>query len=604
MTPRKQFTMTHNLLIAAGGIAIVLSSAYASVTTSAAPAPPMNVLVFITDDQRWDAFGAGGSDFIHTPNMDKLAENGVLFTNAFVTTSICMTSRASIVTGQYMSRHGIDRFGKQLTHEAFAETYPAVMRSAGYWSGFVGKWHIGNIRSSDFDFTRAYHGSHWYQIDGEDIHVTERNRQDSLAFLTQRPDDTPFVLSLSTFAPHAQDNHEDQYLPQDWSAQYYEDVTVPTSATMDESYLEALPHFLSQESNEGRVRYHWRFDTPEKFQRYMINYFRLITEVDEALGRIVDELKDQGVYENTLIIFMGDNGYFHADRGLADKWYPYEESIRVPLLIHDPRLPEEKRGVKVEEMVLNIDLAPTILKAAGLPVPYKMQGRDLAPLYLDEEPPPWREDFLYEHPTITNKDRIPTSLGVVRRDFKYAYWPEWNYEQLFDLEIDPNEKTNLIDDDDYETILEEMRERLQELLELADPTGVEAWRERYFSPALREDASISGPNASPAGDGVHNLMKYALDLSPWEPVSIRDFVDLAVSEDRVLSLFYRKRTDIDDIAYIPEVSENMIEWNGGGRHVSESVLFQGEDYEEIEAQGSVSSGSETGFIRLKVRKKE
>ena len=438
-------------------------SPVASATTAAIE---MNMLVFITDDQRWDAFGAGGSDFIHTPNMDKLAESGVHFTNAFVTTSICMTSRASILTGQYMSRHGIDRFGKELTHEAFAETYPAVMRSAGYWSGFVGKWHVGSLRAGDFNFSRAYHGRHWYQIDGEDIHVTERNKQDSLAFLAQRPVDTPFVLSLSTFAPHAQDNHEDQYLPQAWSAQYYEDVTVPTSVTMDESYLAALPHFLSQELNEGRIRYHWRFDTPERFQRYMINYFRLITEVDEALGRIIDELKDQGVYENTLIIFMGDNGYFHADRGLADKWYPYEESIRVPLIIYDPRLPEEKRGVKVEQMVLNIDLAPTILNAAGLPVPDNMQGRDLAPLYLAEEPPQWREDFLYEHPTISNPDRIPTSQAVIRMDYKYIYWPEWNHEQLFDLTVDPTEKTNLLGDPGYEAVLDEMRNRLQHLLEM------------------------------------------------------------------------------------------------------------------------------------------
>ncbi len=323
------------------------------------------------------------------------------------------------------------------------------------------------IRQDDFDFARIYCGRHWSEIDGERIHVTERNAQDSLEFLRERPADQPFVLSLSFFAPHAEDSAEEQYLPQDWSAKYYEGVKIPESETMDVAYLEALPEFLSHESNEGRVRFHWRFDTPERYQEYMTNYFRLITEVDEAVGRLIAELKEQGVYENTLIIFMGDNGYFYADRGLADKWYPYEESIRVPLIVYDPRLPAEERGITRDEMVLNIDLAPTILAAAGLPVPEVVQGEDLAPLYLSAERPQWREEFLYEHPTITNRNRIPTSHAVVRRDLKYAHWPEWDYEQLFDLRVDPTEKSNQVDNPAYASELTEMRQRLAELLEAA-----------------------------------------------------------------------------------------------------------------------------------------
>jgi arylsulfatase len=394
-------------------------------------------------------------------------ENGVKFTQAFVTTSICMTSRASILTGQYMSRHGIDRFGKPISPEDFSDTYPGVLRAAGYWSGFVGKYGVGSIRAEDFDFARDYERLHWHEVDGERIHVTERNARDSIEFLRERPDDRPFLLSVSYFAPHAEDRAEEQYLPQDWSAKYYENVTIPESPLMDESYLEALPAFLAQESNEGRVRFHWRFDTPERYQEYMINYYRLITEVDEAVGRIVDELKEQGVYENTIIIFMGDNGYFHADRGLADKWYPYEESIRVPLIVYDPRLPEDERGIRRDEKALNIDLAPTIVRAAGLPVPEVMQGEDLAALYLGDEAPDWRDEFLYEHPTITDKNRIPTSLAVVRRDLKYTYWPEWEYEQLFDLRVDPTEKVNRVDDPSYTEELEKMRARLDDWLEAA-----------------------------------------------------------------------------------------------------------------------------------------
>ena len=422
---------------------------------------PMNIVVLVSDDQRWDALGAAGNDIIHTPRLDQLAEEGVRFTNAYVTTSICMTSRASILTGQYMSRNNITQFGVEIEPEAFANTYTGLLRDSGYWSGFVGKYGIGQAREGDFDFLRSYQGRHWIEDeDGNRIHITEKNTLDSIDFLRERPDDQPFLLSVSYFAPHAEDAAPEQYLPQDWSAQYYEGVTIPPSPLNRAEYVLALPEFIRQEANEGRVRYNWRFDSPERYQEYMTNYFRLITEVDESVGRLIDELKSQGVYENTLIIFIGDNGYFHADRGLADKWYPYEESIRVPLLIHDPRL--MTGGQVRDEMALNIDLAPTIIAAAGLEIPDVIQGEDLAQLYLSGNPPAWRDEFFYEHPTITYKSRIPSSEAVVRLDMKYVYWPEWNYEQLFDLANDPTEKNNLVHDYEYTEELQRMREKMEE----------------------------------------------------------------------------------------------------------------------------------------------
>ena len=217
---------------------------------------------------------------------------------------------------------------------------------------------------------------------GERVHVTEQNARDSIDFLRARPKDKPFLLSVGYFAPHAEDMAKEQYLPQDWSAASYEGVKVPPSPLGGEKYFRALPPFLSNESNEGRIRFKWRFDTPERYQQYMIRYYRLITEVDAAVGRLVDELKAQGVYENTLIAFIGDNGYFHGDRGLADKWYPYEQALRVPLIVRDPRVTARARGVTRDQLALNIDVAPTIVAAAGMPVPDVMQGRDLGPLYL------------------------------------------------------------------------------------------------------------------------------------------------------------------------------------------------------------------------------
>jgi arylsulfatase A-like enzyme len=377
-----------------------------------------------------------------------------------VTTSICMTSRATLLTGQYMSRHGIDRFGKAIEPAQWRQTYPALLREAGYWTGFVGKYGVGAMRAEDFDFARSYEGRHWFDIKGEKIHVTERNARDSLQFLAERPKDKPFCLSVSFFAAHAQDNHPDQYLPQDWSAKFYEGVTIPRSELADEQSLRALPPFLQAEANEGRVRFAKRFDTPEKHQRYMTNYFRLITEVDEAIGRIVAELKQQGVYENTLIIFTGDNGYFHADRGLADKWYPYEESIRVPLIVRDPRMRE--RGVAREARVLNIDVAPTIVAAAGVAVPPAMQGSDLSVRYLTTvSGPAARDEFFYEHPTISRRERIPTSHAVVTPTVKYTHWPEWDYEELYDLRTDPLEERNLVSESAAAELLSQMRAKLE-----------------------------------------------------------------------------------------------------------------------------------------------
>ena len=199
----------------------------------------------------------------------------------------------------------------------------------------------------------------------------------------------------------------------------------------------------------------------------MIRYYRLITEVDAAVGRLVDELKAQGVYDNTLIVFIGDNGYFHADRGLADKWYPYEQALRVPL--HRARSAAAARGSAARRgirLALNIDVAPTILAAAGVAVPEAMQGRDLGPLYLSRTPPAWRDEFFYEHPTITSRERIPSSQGVIRQDWKYVDWPEFQYEQLFDLKKDPQEFRNLAAERRPPDALAAMRKKL------------EAWRTR------------------------------------------------------------------------------------------------------------------------------
>jgi arylsulfatase A-like enzyme len=268
---------------------------------------------------------------------------------------------------------------------------------------------------------------------------------------------------LSFFATHAEDENPLQYLPQPESQDLYADDAIPIPATAGDEHFRRLPEFLVTEKNEGRVRWHWRFDTPEKYQAFMKNYYRLATEVDSACGVVLDELEAQGLLGSTLVIFTTDNGYFHGEHGLADKWYPYEESIRVPLIVADPRMPSEERGTTNDALTLNVDLAPTILAAAGIPAPPRMQGQDLAPLYLEDDSSkdgtPWRNEFFYEHPTITNTSRIPSSEALVRKDIKYIVWPDFGREQLFDLATDPQETTDVIADPAYAGRLAELRAR-------------------------------------------------------------------------------------------------------------------------------------------------
>ncbi len=423
-------------------------------------AKPLNVVVLYADDWRHDTLGCAGNPVVKTPNLDALAKEGVRFTQNCVTTSICGVSRATLLTGQWMSRHGNKAFDMFKT--PWAETYPGLLRESGYWVGHIGKWHNGKFPAGQFDFGRSYSGTHWMkEPDGSLIHVTKKNERDALEFLKTRPKDKPFCLTLAFFATHAEDGNPKQYLPQPESMSLYTDVTVPVPATAGDEFFHKLPPFVATEKNEGRNRWRWRFDTAEKYQEYMKNYYRLATEVDATCGRVLAELEAQGVRGETLVIFTTDNGYFHAEHGLADKWYPHQESIRVPLIIRDPRMAAAKAGTTNEDFTLNADLAPTILAATGVSAPATMQGRDIAPLYLAAKPPVWRTEFFYEHAIIKNSNFIPASEALVRKDAKFMLWPDFQYEELFDLRADPGETKNVVAE--KKEIADQMRRRFVEL---------------------------------------------------------------------------------------------------------------------------------------------
>ena len=421
-----------------------------------------NVVILYADDWRFDTLGAAGHTILKTPNLDALAEDGFRFTHSCVTTSICGVSRASLFTGQWMSRHG--NVGFKAFKTPWSETFPGLLRDNGYYVGHVGKWHNGGFPAKKYDYGKAYAGHHWIKDEeGNKIHVTQKNENDAIEFLKDRPTDKPFALTLAFFATHAVDHEKQQFFPQPESMKLYEDENVPLPKTATDEAFRKLPAFIANEKNEGRRRWHWRFDDPEKYQTMMKNYFRMASEVDTACGKVIAELKRQGVYNETLIIFTGDNGYYHGEHGLADKWYPHQESIRVPLIVRDPRMGEEMRGKTNDDFTLNVDLAPTILASAGVKAPATMQGRDLEPLYSGKKVDDWRTEFFYQHPTLRNKDFIPSSEALVRKEWKYFYWPDFDREQLFHITNDPYEQTDVVEDEANAEVLKEMRVRFNQL---------------------------------------------------------------------------------------------------------------------------------------------
>ncbi len=443
-----------------------------------------NIIFIVTDDQRFDMLGTV-NPLLHTPHMDRLAAAGIRFEHAFVTTSICAASRASLLTGTVERTHRFSFNTPPLSTSMTDQSYATLMRAAGYRTGFVGKFGMvvepGAIDTM-FDAFIPLDPDPYFKVQADSSlrHLTDITGDEAIAFLRANPPGQPFMLSVSFNAPHAEDNDERQYI---WPAAMdglYQDTTIPDPPLSDPAFFEALPAFLKDpEINMNRYRWFWRFDTPEKAKRMTRGYFRMISGVDAAIGRVRDELERLDLADNTVLILMGDNGYFLGERGYAGKWLPYEPSIRVPLLVFDPRR-SSPVGLEPTQMVLNIDIAPTLLDLAGLPIPAVMQGRSLVPLLRGEEPEDWRTDFFVEH--LMEHKQIVKHEGVRGQRYKYARYFELDpvYEELYDLENDPLETKNLARDPAYAEVLARLRTRCDEL------------RDHYGGPYVRD------PNAQPA----------------------------------------------------------------------------------------------------------
>lgn len=445
----------------------------AAASGSDRPAPPVpssdtrpNILVIVTDDQRWDMMGHV-TPALHTPAMDRLARNGQSFRHAYVTTSICAASRASILTGLVERTHGYTFGTPPLTRNLVESSYPARLRREGYRTGLVGKLGVRmapGAAAEMFDaFVPLSPPYRREQPDGTTRHLTDVTADRAVEFLAAQDGGDPFCLSVSFNAPHAEDSNPEQYIWPEALSELYRDHVVPPAPLSDDAFVASQPQFIQDSLN--RVRWTWRFDTPEKYQSMVIGYYRMISGVDAAIGRIVAALKDQGLDQNTIVIFTSDNGYFLNDRGFAGKWLPYDASLRVPLIIVDPRSPESRRGTTHDAMALNVDLAPTILDLSGCDPSPRTQGRSLLPLLQGSLPADWRTEFFCEHRMV--HPQIPRHEGVRTARYRYSRYVDVApvFEELYDLERDPLETRNLADDPHHAAVLESLRTRTAEFIQ-------------------------------------------------------------------------------------------------------------------------------------------
>jgi len=418
----------------------------------------------MTDDQRWDGMSCAGNPVIKTPNMDRIAEGGVRFTNMFVTTSLCGPSRASILTGKYVHNHGVRRNGMSLPMEQ--KTFLEILKEAGYETAFIGKWHNrdrAENRGLDYYFGFKGQGRYNNPIASENFgpdteykgHVSDVLADHTIKYL-EMEHEKPFCLLLWFKAPHR------SWHPAERFKGLYKDIKMPEPATFHDTYEGKPDAVKNADMKIGDFK-----DVPD-LDTFLKDYYRCIVGVDENVGRVLDALDSLGYEDNTVVLYTGDNGFFLGEHHFFDKRLMYEESIRVPLLVKYPKM--IKPGTTNEEMVLNVDFAPTILALAGTPIPETMDGESFKPLLRGKETL-WREDFLYEYYEYPAVHMVRKNRGVRTKRWKYIHYFEEPQEfELYDLQNDPHEMHNLINDPAYKDVLEQLKARMTVLRkELKDP---------------------------------------------------------------------------------------------------------------------------------------
>ena len=437
-----------------------------AIAPAAAPAADRpNIVFFFTDDQTTNTLASYGHPFVRTPNIDRLASEGTRFNNAFVSHSICWVSRTTILSGLTGRSYGMPGQQDQARPEAVETLHSDLLRSAGYRTGYFGKWHAkmppDYRREDHFDEFEAISRNPFYkqQADGSLRHETDLIVDRGIEFLQNQPKDKPFALNMWFNACHAEDSDRRPgigHFPWPQSADgLYEDRVMPAPHLADPEIFDALPEFLKTTIN--RERYFWRWNTEEKYQINMRAYLRMVTGIDNAIGRFLKALEEAGLAENTIIVYSADNGYHMGNRGLAGKWSHYDESLRVPLIVMDPRVAAAERGKVTDALALNLDLPSTFLDWADVEIPARYQGGSLQPIVSGDKPTDWRTETFHEHFAV--RHRIPAFEGVRNENFKYVrYVDHANREFLHDLKNDPHELINLAYEPAHAGTLKKMRE--------------------------------------------------------------------------------------------------------------------------------------------------
>jgi arylsulfatase A-like enzyme len=419
-----------------------------------------NIIFVLTDDHRYDCLGAAGHPFLVTPNMDRLANEGIMFENAFVTTSLCSPSRASFLTGQYASVHGvINNFSRW--DEQKNVTFLAHLKEAGYDTAFIGKWHmpgggLPELPGVDLfiSFTKKDGQGDYYDCpiykngqlvtEPRNPYITEDLTDYAIEFINQQRQN-PFCLYLSHKAVH----HD--WRPPKHLAGMYQDADLS---------------FLPPESDtfDTWTGLNWLEGTMGLMHPVYRRYCECITSVDEQLGRIIALLAEKGILDDTVIVYCGDNGYIWGEHRLYAKHWPYEESIRIPYLVRYPGLIEAP-GRRASQMVLNIDLAPTLLALAGARIPGEMQGESFGPIMKNKDAP-GRDAFIYElFRDFPFGGRVPAHKALRTGQYKYIEWEACRDPELYDLSADRREMKNLMGTGEGEKLVPALREELAALKE-------------------------------------------------------------------------------------------------------------------------------------------
>ncbi len=453
--------------------------------THAADASPRNVIFILSDDHRFDFMGfhPAAPRWLETPALDRMAREGAHFANAFVSTSLCSPSRASILTGQYMHRHKI--VDNQRPEPPGAVFFPAYLQKSGHQTAYIGKWHMGH----DDDAPRPGF-NHWVSYKGQGVYTDplvnvngqhRRMKGYDTDILTdfaldwigrERAKDKPFFLYLSFKAPHY------PFQPAPRHKGRYADKPIPYPQTMarTEQNYRTQPRWVKDRRYSIHGIDHMETgafddDPVPNFDDLYRSFAEAVHTVDENVGRLLKHLDDTGLSKNTLVIYMGDNGFHLGEHGFYDKRDAFETSMRVPLLAWAPGMIGP--GTKVEKMVQNIDIAPTILEAAGAKAPAtaKHDGRSWLPLAQGREPAggPWRDHILYEYHWEWNFPATPTLLAIRTDRYKYIWHHgTWDIDSFHDLKLDPHERHNLISSPDQQERIAELRRKMFDAFEASD----------------------------------------------------------------------------------------------------------------------------------------